>query len=60
MKKKRRTKRATYWGMAATTTSKDWGLGPIPGKGGNTSNSLVGDTMFHRERKECKNNGQQS
>ena len=54
--KKRRTKRATYWGMAATTTSKDWGLGPIPGKGGKTSNSLVGDTMIHREMKESGKN----
>ena len=38
MKKKRRTKRATYWGMAANTTSKDWGHGPVAGKGGKTRN----------------------
>lgn len=38
MKKKRRTKRATYWGMAANTTSKDFGHGPVAGKGGKTRN----------------------
>lgn len=38
MKKKRRTKRASYWGMAATTTSWDWGFGPVHCKGGQTRN----------------------
>lgn len=38
MKKKRRTKRASYWGMAAKTTSRDWGFGPVSGKGGKTRN----------------------
>ena len=52
MKKKRRTKRATYWGMAANTTSKDWGFGPIPGKGGKTTNYEGSDTIIHRELKE--------
>lgn len=52
MKKKRRTKRATYWGMAANTTSKDWGFGPIPGKGGKTTNCEGSDTIIHRELKE--------
>jgi hypothetical protein len=37
MKKKRRTKR-TYCSNAATTTSKDWGFGPVPCKGGKTNN----------------------
>ena len=46
-KKKRRTKRVTYWGMAATTTSWDWGFKPVPGKGGKTANF---------EDKEQKNN----
>ena len=41
MKKKRRTRRATYWGMAATTTSADWGFGPVSGKGGKTTNVKV-------------------
>lgn len=38
MKKKRRTKRATYWGMAANTVPRDWGFGPVAGKGGKTLN----------------------
>lgn len=38
MKKKRRTRRATYWGMAARTSSRDWGFIPVPGKGGRTTN----------------------
>lgn len=38
MKKKRRTKRATYWGMAAKSKSRDWGFDPVPGKGGKTTN----------------------
>lgn len=41
MKKKRRTKRASYWGMAATTTAKDWGSSPVPGKGGKTTNAVI-------------------
>ena len=51
MKKKRNKKTGT---MGATTTAKDWGFGPIAGKGGETRNSLVGDTMIHREMKEAK------
>ena len=46
MKKKRRTKRASYWGMAAKTTQKDWGFGPVAGKGGKTRNFEI------KERKE--------
>lgn len=51
-KNKRRTKRATYWGMAANTTSKDWGFGPISGKGGKTTNCEGSDTIIYREEKE--------
>ena len=51
-KNKRRTKRATYWGMAASTTSKDWGFGPISGKGGKTTNCEGSDTIIYREEKE--------
>ena len=43
MKKRRRTKRATYWGMAANTTSWDWGFGPVSGKGGKTTNYESGE-----------------
>lgn len=56
MKKKRRTRRATYWGMAANTTSKDWGFGPVSGKGGKTRNSSIGEKMIHRETKEAGKN----
>lgn len=51
MAKKKRTRKSAAL-MAATTTSKDWGFGPVAGKGGKTQNSLVGDTMIYREMKE--------
>ena len=54
MKKKRRTKRAAYCSNAATTTSADWGFGHVSGKGGKTQNTLIGETMIHRELKEAK------
>ena len=54
MKKKRRTKRASYWGMGATTTAKDWGFGPIPGKGGKTQNHEIQESMIQREMREQK------
>ena len=50
--KKNRIKKAAA-PMAATTTAKDWGFGAVAGKGGKTTNSLIGDTMFHRELKEA-------
>ena len=53
MKKKRNKKAAP---MGATTTSKDWGHGPVAGKGGKTTNSGIGDTMIHRELKDQKRN----
>ena len=49
MKKKRFKKSAP---MAATTTSRDWGFGPVSGKGGKTTNSAIGEGMIHREMKE--------
>lgn len=51
MKKKRRTKRASYWGMAASTTSKDWG-NAVAGKGGKTTNYNIPDSMYQREQRE--------
>ena len=51
MKKKR-----TNGVMAATTTSRDWGHGPVAGKGGKTQNSWIGDGMIHRELKDQKRN----
>ena len=41
MKKKHRTRRASYWGMAAKTATKDWGFGPVAGKGGKTTNFVI-------------------
>lgn len=40
MKKHKRIKPATR-GMAATTTAKDWGFGPVSGKGGKTTNNEI-------------------
>lgn len=36
--KKKRTGRASYWGLGARTTAKNWGFGPVAGKGGKTTN----------------------
>ena len=54
MKMKKRTRRASYWGMAATTTSKDWGFGPVPCKGGSTHNHEIQESMIQREMREQK------
>lgn len=53
MKKKRTRKTAP---MAATTTAKDWGFGPVPCKGGKTTNSDIGEGMIHRELKDQRKN----
>ena len=50
--KKKKIKRPTGWGNAATTTSWDWGFKPVPNKGGKTTNCETSDTMFFREQKE--------
>lgn len=47
MKKKRFTRRPISWAF---------GYKPVPCKGGKTTNSLVGDTMIHREMKETGKN----
>ena len=51
MKKKRRTKRASYWGMAARTTSKDWG-NAVAGKGGKTRNAVIPENRDKADRKK--------
>ena len=51
MRKKNRKK--TMAAMGATTTSRDWGHGPVSGKGGKTTNSGIGENMIHRELKEA-------
>ena len=50
--KKRKNKRTRD--IAATTTSKDWGLGAISGKGGKTTNHEIQESMFQREKREQK------
>ena len=45
--KKRYTKRPISWAF---------GFKPVPNKGGKTTNSLIGDTMIHREMKETGKN----
>lgn len=51
--KKKRTRRASYWGMAANTTSRDWGR-PVAGKGGSTRNFEIQKSMIQREMREQK------
>ena len=34
----------------ATTTAKNWGFAPVPGKGGKTTNAEIPDWMFQREK----------
>lgn len=42
-------KKHTYFGIDATTTSKDWGFAPVPGKGGKTTNYEITADIFKRE-----------
>ena len=51
MKKRKNSK--SVFTMSATTTSKDWGFGPVSGKGGKPTNSWISETMIHREIKEA-------
>ena len=41
----------------ATTTAKNWGFSPVPGKGGNTTNANSPDWMFQREIADQKEGG---
>lgn len=54
MKKNRKHTKPTYWGMDATTTNKDWGFSPVPGKGGKTTNfgSGLGERQITDNRKD--------
>lgn len=61
MKKTRKTaykstcfEKALWW---ATTTSKDWGFIPVPGKGGNTTNAEIPEWMFQRELNDMMEGG---
>ena len=53
MKKQRKNKR-NHFSIAATTTSKDWGLGAISGKGGKTTNGDIPEGNYY---KAIKGNG---
>ena len=55
--KKRKFSRGSNAIDPATTTSKDWGYTPVPGKGGASTNFAIPDWMFDRELKEAKNGG---
>ena len=52
MKKNRRLNRATNAIDPATTTNKDWGYIPVPGKAGKTTNFEIPADMFKRELAE--------
>ena len=54
MKKHRFSMRGGNAIDAATTTNKDWGFKPIPGKGGASTNFEIPEWMFDREIKEMK------
>ena len=45
--KKRNNKRRNH-DIAATTTSKDWGLGAISGKGGKTTNGDIPEGNYYK------------
>ena len=47
MKKHRKNKRNRFT-EAATTTSKDWGLGAISGKGGKTLNGDIPEGNYYK------------
>ena len=47
-------KKNSYYGMEATTTSKDWGFIPVSGKGGKTTNAEIPEWMFKRELEELE------
>lgn len=53
-KKNRRIIKATNAEDPATTTSKDWGFVPVPGKGGKTTNFEIPEWMFKRELEEME------
>ena len=53
MKKPNKMPRSTF-GMEATTTSKDWGHGPVAGKGGKTHNHEIQQSIIQREMREQK------
>ena len=45
---KRKKKRPVNRDIAATTTSKDWGFGPVSGKGGKTLNGDIPEGNYYK------------
>ena len=41
----------------ASTTNKDFGFIPVPGKGGNTTNAVIPEWMFQRELNDLMEGG---
>ena len=56
-KKNGRIIKATNAIDPATTTGKNFGFKPIPGKGGATTNFEIPDYMFERELREYEEGG---
>jgi hypothetical protein len=54
IRKNRRTIKATNAIDGSTSTSRNFGYVPVPGKGGATTNFEIPDWMFDRELKEMK------
>ena len=55
--KKNRITKMTNAIDPATTTSKDFGFKPVPGKGGATTNFVIPEWMFAKELEEYRNGG---
>jgi hypothetical protein len=53
-KKNRRITKANNAIDPATSTSKNWGFVPVPGKGGATTNFEIPERMFAEELKYMK------
>jgi hypothetical protein len=53
-KKNRRITKANNAIDPATSTSKNWGFVPVPGKGGATTNFVIPEWMFAEELKYMK------
>ena len=53
-KSHKKRSRSGCFGIEATTTAKDWGFGPVPGKGGITRNHEIQESMIQREMREMK------
>ena len=53
-KSHKKRSRSGCFGIEATTTAKDWGFCPVPGKGGSTRNHEIQESMIQREMREMK------